>query len=266
MTRDPIPSGRRLLVVDDDPVTRDFVQLALTLHDFDVDQAPDASTAMALVRSTEYDAVILDVELPTCSGIALMKEIRRIRDVPILMLTAHDDSAVCVIALECGADAFCTKPIVERELALRVDMAIHHRRSRLRAAGADDLDPSANDATETTEVLISAGDLTIDVYCRIAILERQALDLTAKEFDLLVVLARHPGRVFTRVELLEQVWDAKPEWQSIDTVTEHVYRLRQKLDAADGGRSWIQTLRGAGYRFDPQHADKSELETLHSVG
>lgn len=256
-------SRRHLLVVDDDPIARDFVTLALSFHDTDVDEAPDPSTALSMVRSTDYDAVILDVDLPQGSGITLMMDIRRVRDVPVLLLTAHDDSAISVIALESGADEFCTKPIVERELALRVDMAIDRHRKHVQVAPTSEREPLV---AAPSEVLISAGDLTIDVYCRVAILGREEIILTAKEFDLLVVFARSPGKVFTRVELLELVWDAKPEWQSMDTVTEHVYRLRQKLDGPDGGRSWIQTLRGAGYRFDPQRFEKAEIQPLESVG
>jgi DNA-binding response OmpR family regulator len=104
-------------------------------------------------------------------------------------------------------------------------------------------------ATRPRPVVISHEGLTVDPVGRVAVLDGADLDLTLKEFDLLVAFASSPGRVFSRGELLEQVWETKPDWQSVDTVTEHVYRLRQKLDAAGADRNWIETVRGAGYRF-----------------
>ena len=263
MTTPPNRDRRRLLVVDDDPVAREFATLALSFHDTDVDQAADSVEATDLVRSNDYDIVIVDLDLPRCSGITLMEEIRQIRDLPVLVLTSHDDAMVSVLALEAGADEFCVKPLAERELALRVDMAVERhrvRRSVRRAA------TPARDRSDGNSVVISVGELTIDPYCRIAIRGDQELDLTTKEFDLLIAMASAPGKVFTRAELLEMVWDARPEWQSIDTVTEHVYRLRQKLDEPGVGRSWIQTVRGAGYRFDRRRAEMADLDLVGGVG
>ncbi|MDE0805692.1 MAG: response regulator transcription factor, partial [Acidimicrobiales bacterium] len=197
MTTDPIQTRRRLLVVDDDPVARDFAALALSFHDTDVDQAVDPLEAIDLLRARTYEAVIVDLDLPHCSGVTLMGRIRQIQDLPIMMLTSHDDSMVSVTALEAGADEFCIKPLVERELALRVDLAIERHGRRRPTEPSPDDEPSAS-----LDVIISAG-----------------------------------------------------EWQSVDTVAEHVYRLRQKLDESDDGRSWIQTVRGAGYRFDRRRAD-----------
>lgn len=252
MFSDPNQNRRRMLVVDDDPVALDFAAMALGFRDADVDQAADSATAIDLVRAGDYDAVILDLDLPDCSGVTLMAEIRQIQDLPIVILTGHDDSMVSVLALEAGADEFCVKPLVERELVLRVDMAVERHRLRRSAA----LQTSGHEESrDPFRVIISAGELTIDPYCRIAILRGRELDLTAKEFELLVVMAKAPGKVFTRTDLLEMVWDAQPDWQSMDTVTEHVYRLRKKLDEPGAGRSWIQTVRGAGYRFDRRRAE-----------
>lgn len=263
MNHDPSTPRRRLLVVDDDPVARDFVAMALGFHDTDVDQAADSVEATDLVRAEDYDAVIVDLDLPRCSGVTLMEEIRRIQDLPVMVLTSHDDAMVSVLALEAGADEFCVKPLAQRELALRVDMAVErHRMRRSASRAADDVD----ERRASGEVIISAGKLTIDPYCRIAIRGDEELDLTAKEFDLLVEMAKAPGKVFTRAELLDAVWDARPEWQSMDTVTEHVYRLRQKLDEPGVGRSWIQTVRGAGYRFDRRRVEASDLDLVGDVG
>ncbi len=229
---------RRALVVDDEPASREFVTMALEFEDVDVDAAADRVEALELLGRHDYDCVVLDVDMPTGSGITFLGELRRDHDLAIVMHSAFDDSALVVTALEAGADEYVRKPVTPRELLLRVIRAIERRPER-------QLEP-----VPTSPVVIAFEQLTIDPYCRIAVLRDDELDLTAKEFDLLVAFATEPGRVFSREELLRGVWGSEPDWQSLDTVTEHVYRLRQKLDEPGTGRSWIQTLRGAGYRFE----------------
>lgn len=222
------------LVVDDDPTARQFVSLALGFDAMSTDEAADGPEALDMLDGRHYDVVVLDASLPSMSGISVLRRIRERHDVAVVMLSASDDSVLKVVALELGADDYCTKPISERELVLRVELAIERRRM-------------VHAAEEP--VVISRAGLTVDPVSRIAVLDGVELELTLKEFDLLVTFASAPGRVFTRGELLEQVWETKPDWQSVDTVTEHVYRLRQKLDAPGSSRSWIETVRGAGYRF-----------------
>ena len=223
-------------MVDDDPFARQFVSMALATQSIEVDEADDAPAALELLTARAYTAVIVDVNLPSMSGVALLGEIRRLHDVAIVVHTAVDDPAFAVVALEAGADEFCTKPLSVRELTLRVERAVAY-----------------HDMTSTAEGdgggPVTHEDLTVDRVTRTATLAGRTLDLTAKELDLLLVLSGAPGRVFTRGELLERVWETKPDWQSVDTVTEHVYRLRQKLDEQGADRSWIETVRGAGYRF-----------------
>lgn len=223
------------LVVDDDARDRRFAATALRCGAIEVDEASDGLEALDLLDHRRYDVVVLDLALPSLSGIAVLREIRqRHPSSAVVMCTAADDSILKVVAFESGADDFCTKPVSERELLLRTELAIERHRMTETAA-----DP----------VVITDDGLTIDPVSRIAVLDGDELELTFKEFDLLTTFASAPGRVFTRGELLEQVWAAKPDWQSVDTVTEHVYRLRQKLDAGGSTRSWIETVRGAGYRF-----------------
>ena len=223
----------RVLVVDDDGAARQFVALALGFADMAVDEATDGPEALALLAERTYDAVVLDVMLPSISGVTLLREILARYDVAVVMLSACDDSAFSVVALEAGADDYCPKPLSERELVLRVERAVERHRGIVAV-------PS-----HTDRAVIAHGGLVIDPTSRIAVLDGVEIDLTLKEFDLLVAFASAPGTVFTRGQLLASVWETKPDWQSVDTVTEHVYRLRQKLGASD----WIQTVRGAGYRF-----------------
>lgn len=244
----------RALVVDDNAAAREFARLSLQFEDYQVDEAAHPHEALSLLRQgKEYDVVVLDVDMPGMSGVSLMKEIRSALDCAIVMLSACDDSAFSVIALESGADDYCVKPVSERELTLRVQLAVQRHRA---VAGRSE--PAG---TAESQVVIVHGALTIDPYCRIAVVDGAEVELTAKEFDLLALLAGSPGKVYTRAELLEQVWDAKPEWQSLDTVTEHIYRLRQKLDP-DGTRNWIQTLRGAGYRFERRSASATDVQVV----
>jgi len=234
-----------VLVVDDDPIARDFATSALALQSVEVVGADDAPAALRLLAAHRYEAVIIDVNLPSMSGITLLREVRRLHDVAVVVLhEASDDSAVAVIALESGADEYCSKPLSARELVLRVERAVErHQRSRR------DVPPPAPEPMD---------GLIVDPVARRATLDGIEIELTAKEFDLLHFLSSAPGKVFTRGELLEMVWQTKPDWQSVDTVTEHVYRLRQKLDPPGAGRSWIDTVRGAGYRFSVAGRESSQ--------
>jgi two-component system response regulator ResD len=235
MSRLAATTPSKVLVVDDDPVARDFVAMALATQSVEVDGADDAPAALELLAAHRYEAVVLDVNLPSMSGVTLLREVRRLHDVAVVVHTALDDPAFAVIALESGADEYCTKPLAPRELVLRVERAVERHQRALRAAPVLPPDP--------------ADGLVVDAVGRRVTVDGTEIELTAKEFDLLLVLSRAPGKVFTRGELLELVWEAKPDWQSVDTITEHVYRLRQKLDQPDATRSWIETVRGAGYRF-----------------
>lgn len=247
----PTIPPKRALVVDDNAAAREFARMSLQFEGYLVDEAPNPQEALALLRQgKEYDVVVLDVDLPGMSGVSLIKEIRSAIDCAIVMLSACDDSAFSVIALESGADDYCVKPVAERELTIRVEMAIQRHAAVVGRVGR----PAPDD-----QVVIVHGALSIDPYCRITVVDGVEVELTAKEFDLLALLASAPGIVFTRAQLLEQVWDAKPEWQSLDTVTEHIYRLRQKLDP-DGSRNWIQTLRGAGYRFERRQDAAADIQ------
>ncbi len=227
----------RALVIHDDAATRALIGEALGLASFEIDTANDGPEGLTRLADAPCDVVVVGVMLPSQSGIAVLHELHRHHDgVAVVMVSDTTDPGFAVIALEADADDYCTLPMSDRELVLRVQRAIQ-RRTLLRSSGAG------------AAAVVDREGLSMDPVTRVAALDGVALELTVKEFDLLRAFASSPDRVFSRSELLELVWRTDPEGHSVDTVTEHVYRLRGKLDAAGSSRRWIETVRGAGYRF-----------------
>lgn len=234
------PSGSRVLVVDDDETVREVVRRYLTREGHQVIEAADGPSALSAVRSSAPDLVVLDLMLPGIDGLEVCREIRRSSAIPVIMLTALGEESDRVVGLEYGADDYVVKPFSPRELTLRVGRVIERARP---AAGPD---PSA-DGTVTD------GDLTVDRAARTALLRGAELGLTAREFDLLVFLLRHPRQAFGRTELMEQVW----HWSFGDqsTVTVHVRRLREKIEPDPAVPRRIVTVWGVGYRYEPSPAN-----------
>jgi DNA-binding response OmpR family regulator len=227
----------RALVVDDDVMVRDVVTRYLDRSGYLVEVAGDGEQAMAAVAGYAPDIVILDLMLPRLGGLDVCRRLRReSADLPIVMLTALGEEEDRVLGLELGADDYVTKPFSPRELVLRVASVL--RRSR---------ELPARDASI---VPIQDGDLRVNVLGRRASLGERALALTVREFDLLAFLVRRPGQVFTRAELLEQVWGWNFGDQS--TVTVHVRRLREKIETDPTKPTRIATVWGVGYRYDGQ--------------
>jgi DNA-binding response OmpR family regulator len=225
-----------VLVIDDDEQIRAAVQRALEAEGFRVEEADDGPTALRAASSRPPDAVVLDLGLPSMSGIEVLGELRRTSSVPILVLSGRAEEADRVAALELGADDYVVKPFLARELAARIRSLLR------RAAGRQ----------HATETVLTFDGLSIDTSAREVRVGAEVVDLTAKEFDVLAYLAQSPRRVVTREELLRSVWDSSAEWQDADTVTEHIRRIRRKIEPVDGSPSWIATVRGVGYRFEPQ--------------
>jgi len=224
------------LVVDDDVMVRDVVTRYLDRSGYLVQVAGDGEQAMHAVAGRVPDIVILDLMLPRLGGLEVCRRLRReSADLPIVMLTALGEEEDRVLGLELGADDYVTKPFSPRELVLRVASVL--RRSREVPA-----------ARESDTAHVSDGDLRVDVLGRRASLGDRALALTVREFDLLAFLVRRPGQVFTRAELLEQVWGWNFGDQS--TVTVHVRRLREKIEANPTKPTRISTVWGVGYRYD----------------
>jgi DNA-binding response OmpR family regulator len=185
------------------------------------------------VHRNRPDLVVLDVMLPRMDGFAVLRALREIADVPVILLTARSEEPDRVLGLELGADDYVVKPFSPRELAARVRSVL--RRSR-RPAAADRLEFEG---------------LVIDGPAREARVGGRVVELTPKEFDLLAFLAASPRRVFSRGQLLEQVWDSSPDYQDSSTVTVHVRRIRQKIEDDPDTPRWITTVWGVGYRFEP---------------
>ncbi len=222
-----------VLVVDDDPTVREVVVSYLRAAGHTVDEAADGATALSLMEERPADLVVLDLMLPDVDGLEVCERVRARRDVPVIMLTALGDEADRVVGLERGADDYVTKPFSPRELALRVD-------SVLRRAG-----DRAREAVERWE----DGDLVVDTARHEVTRGGETMTLTAREFDLLRFLVANAGRVFTREQLLHDVWGWTFGDQS--TVTVHVRRLREKVERDPTRPERLLTVWGVGYRWEP---------------
>ncbi|MDT0347724.1 response regulator transcription factor [Streptomyces litchfieldiae] len=232
-----VPPPRRVLVVDDDPTVTEVVAGYLNRAGFVVDRAADGPAALARAATHPPDLVVLDLMLPGLDGLTVCRRLREAGPVPVVMLTARGDEEDRILGLEVGADDYVTKPFSPRELVLRVA-------SVLRRAGGG---PGAGGAVPRGAVLRGAG-ITLDPAARTAEDGRGPLRLTLREFDLLAHFLRHPGRAFSREELMATVWGW--DFGDLSTVTVHVRRLRHKVETDPARPRLITTVWGVGYRFD----------------
>ncbi len=227
--------SRKILVVDDEMRMVRLVRTYLEGAGYEVVVAYDGAEALHVFRSERPDLVVLDLMLPQIDGLDVAREIRRSGNVPIIMLTARAEETDRLVGLELGADDYVVKPFSPRELVARV-------RAVLRRAAP--MDGALAQATE----IISVGDLEVDMAKRQATLGGRLLDLTRVQFDLLAVLARQPGRVFTRMQLLDAVQGESFEGYE-RTVDAHIKNLRKALDDNPRRPRYILTVRGVGYKL-----------------
>ncbi|MGA5882780.1 response regulator transcription factor [Streptomyces cellulosae] len=228
-------AGARVLVVDDDPTVAEIVTGYLDRAGYVVDRAGDGPDALARAAAHRPDLVVLDLMLPGMDGLEVCRRMRGQGPVPVIMLTARGDEDDRIVGLEVGADDYVTKPFSPRELVLRVGSVL--RRAR----------PVA-DASVRSDVLGAVG-LVVDPGARKAVKHGVELALTVREFDLLSFFLAHPGRAFTREELMRDVWGW--DFGDLSTVTVHVRRLRGKVEDDPARPRLIRTVWGVGYRFDP---------------
>jgi len=231
-----------ILVIEDDREIGTLLEIHLQDRGHLVSRAEDGLAGLALAQDGEFDLVILDLMLPGLDGMEVCKRIRKDdRHLPILMLTARSEEIDKILGLELGADDYLTKPFSIRELLARTSALL--RRSNL-----------AETQKEETSAILDFGALQIDIKRRRAVLDGKILDLTAKEWELLLLLAKNPGRTYSRQELLDLVWGYQYEGYS-HTVNSHINRLRSKVERDPARPEFILTKRGLGYRFvDPKMA------------
>lgn len=231
------PPRRRILLVDDEQSIREVVGQCLELEGYVVLQAADGLEALRLVAAYPPDLVILDVMLPGIDGLEVCRRLRNMSAVPVLMLTARADEADQLAGFGVGTDDYITKPFGPRELIMRVHAIM--RRVEAISAPAMMLDGT-----------LHRGNLVVRPQLREAERDGVALELTAKEFDLLHFLAAHPRQVFTRQQLLNQVWNYE-YYGDGTTVTVHMRRLREKVESDPTRPRHLRTVWGVGYKFEP---------------
>ncbi len=221
-----------VLVVDDEPTIAEIVARYLERAGYDTSVAPDGPAALEAAGERHVDLVVLDLMLPGIDGLEVMRRLRRAASPPaIILLTARGEESDRITGLRLGADDYVVKPFSPGELVARVDAV-------LRRAPTAEADPE----------VLRAGDVVIDVGDRRVTRRGEDVALTVREFELLVFLARHAGRAFTRDELMERVWQFS-FYTDTSTVTVHVRRLRAKLETDPDAPGLIETVWGVGYRF-----------------
>jgi two-component system, OmpR family, response regulator len=218
-----------ILFVEDEAKIANFVNAGLKEHGFIVDYCDNGDEGYNRALDNEYDALVLDIMVPGKDGLAILKSLRRAKkNVPVILLTARNELDDRIEGLNLGADDYIAKPFFVEELVARIHAVV-------RRSNGD------------RQNVLSAGSLKLDCITREVTCDRQVVELTTREFNLLEYLMRSPGRVFTRTQILEHVWgyDFNPTTNVIDVC---VQRIRKKLDPI-GGSPWLESVRGVGYRF-----------------
>ncbi len=225
-----------VLIVEDDVEMSGLLARYLEDQGFATLTASSTATALAATLSTEPDIVLLDIVLGEEDGREVLTELRHLSDVPVIFLTGRGLESERVAGLKLGADDYVVKPFSFAEVEARIESVL--RRAGASSTGHEAVVRRFGDLhiNETTHEVRRAGDL---------------IDLTSKEFALLAFLAASPRQVYTRAQLLEHVWSSSNQWQNEATVTEHVRRVRSKIELDPDHPRWIKTVRGVGYRFEP---------------
>jgi two-component system, OmpR family, response regulator ResD len=232
-------SNETILVVDDEPTICEVVELYLQREGYTVLIARDGHQALAIVEQQRPDLIILDLMLPGMTGLEITRRLRLDGHIPIIMLTARTEETDRVVGLELGADDYVTKPFSPRELVARVKAIL-----RLMAATTAAAAPASS-----PDSMLHLGVIRVDPGARTASIRGNPIMLTVREFDLLLFLMRHPGQVFTREQLLDQVWGYTFA-SDMSTVTVHIRRLREKIEQDPANPLLLQTVWGVGYKLE----------------
>ncbi len=229
------PAAGHILVVDDEPSVRESVGYALEQEGFEVTLAKDGEDAKSKLNGIEYDLLILDIMMPGKSGLDICREVRSESPVPIILLTAKDAEVDKVVGLEVGADDYVTKPFSVRELLGRVRAQLRRREL--------DRDERGERAT------IEAGPVTIDLARHLVTVRGEPINLTRSEFQVLRLLAESPGEVFSRKQIMEELWQTefRGDVRACDV---HISNLRQKVESDPQKPELVVTVRRVGYKFN----------------
>ncbi len=222
----------RVLIVEDEPAYVDALTVALEVEGIETDAVGDGREAIRVFRDGEYDVVLLDLMLPSVSGLDVLGAIRRDSGIPVIVVSAKDGESDVVAALELGADDYLTKPYSVRELI-----------ARIRAVGRR----SGGTKTEEGSEIVTLGNVSLDVGRYQLIVSGTTFDLPRKEFEVMSMLMERAGRVVTRDWLLEEVWGM--DWGDTKSLDQHIRRLRRKLETHEATPR-ILTIRGVGYRLE----------------
>ncbi len=226
---------KHILVVDDEKNIVDIIKAYLVREGYQVTTSYDGCSALKAAISSQPDLIILDLMLPEMSGWDVCKELRKTSNIPIIMLTARDETAEKIIGLEIGADDYITKPFDPKEVVSRVKAVLRR---------------SSEDFQATSSIIV--GSIDVDIHKRLVTNNGKQIELTPLEFDILHVLAASPGRVYSRMQLLDMVQgDAYEGYER--TIDSHIKNLRKKLDVASGQPGSIITIYGVGYKMSEKH-------------
>ena len=227
--------SKKVLVVDDEKLIVKGIRFSLEKDSMEVDCAYDGQEALELASKNEYDVILLDVMLPKLNGFEVCQQIREFSDVPIIMLTAKGDDMDKILGLEYGADDYITKPFNILEVKARMKAILRRNTSK--------------DSGSSKSNIITAGDMKINCDSRNLYIAGKEINLTAKEFDLLELLALNPGKVYSRDNLLKAVWgqDYSGDGRTVDV---HMRRLREKIEENPSEPKYVHTKWGVGYYFN----------------
>lgn len=226
--------AKKVLVVDDEKLIVKGIRFSLEQDGMEVDCAYDGEKALECAKNKEYDMILLDLMLPKMNGLEVCQQIREFSDVPIVMLTARSDDMDKILGLEYGADDYITKPFNILEVKARIK-AIMRRVSK-------------SNQSKVNDKIIVKGDMTIDCESRRVVIGKKEVNLTAKEFDLLELLAMNPNKVYSRENLLNIVWGYEYPGDA-RTVDVHIRRLREKIETNPSDPKYVYTKWGVGYYF-----------------
>lgn len=232
-------SGETILIVDDEATIVEVVALYLQREGFAVLTASDGPAALQLAQQQQPALLILDLMLPGLNGLEVVRQLRTFSSMPTIMLTARSEESDRVVGLELGADDYVTKPFSARELVARVKAVLRRTQAGTAASAPSGI----------VDAALAIGGLRLDPAARTVALDGAPITLTVREFDLLHFLMRHPGQVFTREQLLDNVWGYTFA-SDMGTVTVHIRRLREKIERDPANPVFLQTIWGVGYKLD----------------